>query len=87
MASMRNSWSSITTYNPIPVPAYLSWTLIGESHPPVNQGDPINAPKQPAIRPNQQFFFIAKYMASIRHSGHSITTYNSTLVSAYLSWT
>ena len=26
MASMRNSWSSITTYNPFPVPAYLSWT-------------------------------------------------------------
>ena len=26
-------------------------------------------------------------MASMRHSRHSITTYNPTLVSAYLSWT
>ena len=34
-----------------------------------------------------KFFFVAKYMASMGHSGHSITTYNPTLVSAYLSWT
>ena len=61
--------------------------LEAESHSPATQGDPIRAPKQPAIHPNQQFFFVAKYMASIRNSWPSITTYNFIPVSAYLSRT
>ena len=58
-----------------------------EFHLPATQGDPIRAPKQPAIRPNHQFFFVTKYMASMRNSWSSITTYNPIPVPAYLFWT
>ena len=58
-----------------------------ESHPSATLGYPIRAPKQPAIRLNQQFFFAPYYIASMRHSWPSITTYNPTPVSAYLRWT
>ena len=34
-----------------------------------------------------EYFSVAKYMASMRQSGHSINTYNPMLVSVYLSWT
>ena len=70
---------------PYPCLSLPQLDLGGEPHSPFTQGDPIRAPKQPAIRPNQQFFFVAKYMASMRHSWSSITTYNPIPVPAYLS--
>ena len=39
------------------------------------------------LMPFGVLFFIAKYMASMRHSWPSITTYNIIPVSAYLSFT
>ena len=83
-------WDTLGLVSP-PTTLFLSQSISGgprgESHPPATQGDPMRAPKQPAMRPNQQFFLVAKYMASMRHSWPGITTYIPIPVSAYFSWT
>ena len=47
----------------------------------------ITAPAEPHMTKKAVCTALFKYMASMRHTWLSITTYNPILVSAYLSWT
>ena len=46
----------------------------GESHPPATQGDPIRAPKQPVIHPNQQSFSLLPNTWLVRGTLGSVST-------------
>ena len=81
---MRYSLPSITTYNHVPVSAYLSWTKEGIP-PTCNPGGPHQSHKTNSDTPKSTVFSVAKCMASLRHSRPSITTYNPVPVLAYLS--
>ena len=48
--------------------------LEGESHPPSTQGDPIRAPKQPVIHPNQQSFSLLPNTWLVRGTLGSVST-------------
>ena len=72
---LPNTWLVRDTLSPVSPPktVFLSQpTSAGprrKSHLPATQVDPIRAPKQTAIHPNQHFFFFAKYIASKRLFG------------------
>ena len=60
----------------------------GRIPPTCNLGGPHQRPQTTSsTAKSTEFFLVAKYMASMRHSWPSITTYNPIPVSAYLGWT